>query len=224
LRGVTILFASGDDGVGCHRAACVNLPNWPAVSPYVTAVGGFVYAGPNKPFIADTIASGGFSNFYGRPSYQDAAVANYLAKATKLPPKTQYNATGRAFPDVSSYSENVIVVSSGGGEEPVGGTSCAAPVFAGILSLINDALLTQGKKPVGFINQAIYGIGANSPNAFIDVTAGNNRYGCCQGFQAAPSWDPITGFGGPNFPNLLAAFGKLQGVTFDERTTKTRTE
>jgi len=208
LRGVSILYASGDNGVGCHRSACVNMPNWPASSPYITSVGGFVYNGKGKEFEGDEISSGGFSDYYSRPAYQDAAVQAYL-KTGKLPPAKQYNATGRAMPDVSSFSENLAVY-QGGGIEPVAGTSCAAPVFSGIISLVNDALLSAGKKSVGFLNPALYGFGASSPNVFIDITKGNNAQGCCKGFNAAQGWDPITGWGGPNFPNLLAAFQAAQ--------------
>jgi len=207
LRGVSVLYASGDDGVGCHKSSCVNEPNWPASSPYVTAVGGFVYSKGKDPE-GDSISSGGFSTFYSRPSYQTAAVQAYLSGGN-LPPRNQYNATGRAIPDVSSYSENVIIV-GGGSAQPVAGTSCAAPVFSGVISLVNDALLQKGKKSLGFLNPALYGFGASNPDVFIDITKGNNAQGCCKGFNAAKGWDPITGWGGPNFPNLLAAFSQLQ--------------
>eukprot|EP01125_Pyxidicula_operculata_P003375 TRINITY_DN1404_c0_g1_i1.p1 TRINITY_DN1404_c0_g1~~TRINITY_DN1404_c0_g1_i1.p1 ORF type:complete len:544 (-),score=159.79 TRINITY_DN1404_c0_g1_i1:51-1682(-) len=205
LRGVSVLFASGDNGVGC-TSSCVNDPNWPASSPFITSVGGF--QGP-APLDGDTISSGGFSNYYGIPSYQASAVQNYLANGPSIPPSNQFNATGRAMPDVSSFSENVMVIQDGF-SEPVGGTSCAAPVFAAVISLVNDALLSKGKKSVGFLNQALYRFGAQTPSAFLDVTTGNNQNGCCNGFTATTGWDPITGWGGPNFPQLLQAFQALQ--------------
>jgi len=98
-----------------------------------------VYQGKGQAPIGDTISSGGFSTFYSRyylpppllhviasslsscsasPSYQDAAVSAYLSQGG-LPPRKQFNSTGRAIPDVSSYSENVAVY-QGGGIEPVG--------------------------------------------------------------------------------------------------------
>lgn len=58
-----------------------------ASSPYVTTVGGFVYAKGQAP-TGDTISSGGFSNFYSRPSYQDAAVQAYLSKYPFAPYST----------------------------------------------------------------------------------------------------------------------------------------
>eukprot|EP01127_Copromyxa_protea_P005417 TRINITY_DN15347_c0_g1_i1.p1 TRINITY_DN15347_c0_g1~~TRINITY_DN15347_c0_g1_i1.p1 ORF type:complete len:547 (-),score=128.74 TRINITY_DN15347_c0_g1_i1:75-1715(-) len=203
LRGITLLFASGDNGVGC-KDTCTNLPNWPASSTFVTAVGGF-----DGSFNGDTISSGGFSNYFSQPDWQKQAVANYLKNEPHLPPSTQYNVTGRAIPDVSAFSENVEVY-CGGSWTFVGGTSCAAPTFAGVVSLINDALLSAGKKPVGSMNPALYKIGASTPKAFVDITSGNNQNGCCKGFDAAQGWDPQTGWGGPNFPVLKSAFLALQ--------------
>ena len=69
------------------------------------------------------------------------------------------------------------------------GTSCSSPTFGGIIGLINDARLSQGKSPVGFLNPLIY----EHPEVFTDITAGNNP-GCgTQGFQASKGWDPVTG-------------------------------
>eukprot|EP01126_Amoeba_proteus_P006188 TRINITY_DN1214_c0_g2_i2.p1 TRINITY_DN1214_c0_g2~~TRINITY_DN1214_c0_g2_i2.p1 ORF type:complete len:482 (+),score=82.72 TRINITY_DN1214_c0_g2_i2:105-1550(+) len=138
LRGVTVLFSSGDSGVGCTDS-CVNSPTWPATSPFVIAVGGF-----DSTLTGDSISSGGFSNYFSQPSWQKSAVRNYLATNKNLPPSKQYNASGRAVPDVASFSEDVYVYQ--GGWELLAGTSCASPVFAGILTLINDALLSAGKK------------------------------------------------------------------------------
>jgi len=208
IRGITVLFASGDNGVGCiSNSNCVNDPNWPASSPYVTTVGGFYGSSPNLQ--GDGISSGGFSNYYATAPYQQEAVSAYLASGPSLPPPNQYNKTGRAMPDVSSFSEDVLVFQDGL-EIPVGGTSCASPVFAGILSLINDNLLQAGKKTLGFVNPALYKIGASTPNAFLDVTQGVNDNGCCKGFTATKGWDPITGWGGPNYPVLKQALMALQ--------------
>jgi len=203
LRGVSVLFASGDNGVGCDNN-CVNAPNWPASSPFVTAVGGF-----DESFSGDSISSGGFSNYFGQPSWQTAAVKKYLATNKNLPPASQFNVSGRAVPDVSAFSEDVQVY-VGGDWTPVGGTSCASPTFGGIVALINDALLNAGKKPVGALNAALYKIGASTPNAFLDITDGNNGNGCCNGFSCQAGWDPLSGWGGPNFPVLKNAFLALQ--------------
>merc|ERR1712025_417454 len=85
VRGISILFASGDQGV-CGRSGCGFFvhsrfhPDFPAASPYVTAVGGTDFAGTN---IGEETAwrsgGGGFSNTFGQPDYQKDAVAKYLA-------------------------------------------------------------------------------------------------------------------------------------------------
>lgn len=103
---------------------------------------------------------------------------------------------------------------------PNGGTSAAAPVCAAIFTLLNDARLRAGKPPVGFINPALYAIGAKGLN---DITSGA-AVGCrgvnlqsnltingvgiipYASWNATVGWDPATGLGTPNFGNLLNLF------------------
>jgi len=205
-QGRSLLFASGDDGVGCNDTCTEFVPNFPTTSPYVTSVGGIYWDGTN--LIGDSISSGGFSDQFGATSYQSSAVMAYLKnQASNLPPSSYWNMSGRAFPDVASISENVIIVYE---QSPVGvgGTSCAAPVWSAIISLFNDARMTAGKSSLGFLNTFLYQTFSANPDAFIDITSGNNGEGCCndgEGFDAAPGWDPVTGLGAPNFPTLLQA-------------------
>lgn len=71
------------------------------------------------------------------------------------------------------------------------GTSMAAQLFAGIITLINEQRLQIGKSTVGFINPIVY----QHPEMFTDVTHGNNP-GCdTTGFDAVQGWDPVTGMG-----------------------------
>jgi tripeptidyl-peptidase-1 len=207
VRGASVMFASGDSGVGCNNACNRFVPIWPASSPYITAVGGMYKDGSR--LVADSISSGGFSNYYSQPAYQRNLVSKYLSSnSNSLPASSFYNTTGRAMPDVAAFSENVIIV-IGGSEMPIAGTSCAAPTFAGIVSLLNDNLLLRGRKTLGFLNPLIYKIAETTPSAFVDVTTGSNSYGCCQGFNAAKGWDPITGNGGINFQNFVNAIQML---------------
>jgi len=82
----------------------------------------------------------------------------------------------------------------------VDGTSCAAPSAAGLVALLNDARLSAGKGPLGFLNQLFYA----HPEAFTDITAGSNP-GCgTQGFYAAAGWGPRDGPGLAGLPKLLA--------------------
>jgi tripeptidyl-peptidase-1 len=207
--GRSLLFASGDDGVGCNSAGTKFEPNWPASSPYVTSVGG-TFLQSTSPVLnieSDSISSGGFSNYFAQPTYQSSAVAHYLATSGNLPPSSFYSTSGRAFPDISAFSENVLVVYHGF-ETPVGGTSCAAPVVSALFSLINDGRLAKGNPALGYLNTQLYIVANRFSDAFYDVTTGpNNGAGSCSpGFAPAPGWDPITGLGVPNYVGLKKAF------------------
>jgi hypothetical protein len=85
----------------------------------------------------------------------------------------------QAYPDVSAQSNNFAIFLKG---QPVliGGTSAAAPTFAGIVALLNDASIAEGKPPLGFLNPMLYSIGIGGLN---DITQGNAP-GCgTQGFS-----------------------------------------
>lgn len=114
-----------------------------------------------------------------------------------------YNDTGvaRGFPDVSAIGDDVAIVFNGT-TYSVGGTSASAPIFAGIVTLLNEARLAVNKTAVGFLNPTLYA----HPEAFNDITIGNNA-GCgTDGFNATPGWDPVTGLGTPNFEKLKAIY------------------
>ncbi|XP_053564829.1 tripeptidyl-peptidase 1 [Bombina bombina] len=212
-RGLTILFASGDDGAGCREVTKGKngfRPSFPASSPYVTTVGGTAFKNPFQVTheVTDYISGGGFSNVFPMPDYQVSAVSRYLQSSVKLPPNSYYNRSGRAYPDVAALSDNYWVVSNRIPIPWVSGTSASTPVFGGILSLINDNRLKRGLSPLGFLNPALYRLQGNQTNALYDVTEGCHL-SCIddvvlgQGFCAAPSWDPVTGWGSPNYPVLL---------------------
>lgn len=82
------------------------------------------------------------------------------------------------------------------------GTSLSAPIWASLLTIINEDRLAAGQPSVGFVNPVLYA----NPGAFFDITQGTNP-GCgTQGFPASPGWDPSTGLGTPNFPRLQEVF------------------
>jgi len=210
-RGVSVIFASGDFGVGdgdpdptttkCHSNDGNNtlkfLPIFPATCPFVTTVGGTTQI----PEIAASFSDGGFSDRYGRPSYQEAAVSSYLQALPNGTYAGLFNPEGRAYPDVSAQSDFFKVFVSGRAGT-VGGTSAASPTFAAIISLLNDARISRGLPPLGFLNPLLYKIGAENAEAFNDITVGNNP-GCgTPGFNATKGWDPVTGLGTPNFAAL----------------------
>jgi kumamolisin len=84
-----------------------------------------------------------------------------------------------------------------------GGTSAVAPLWAGLIALINQKLGV----PVGFVNALLY-TNAVSAGAFHDITTGDNKVGQNGiGYSAQPGWDACTGLGSPDGQRLLQALG-----------------
>ena len=205
VRGVSILFASGDQGVlGREGGGAHFHPDFPGASPYVTTVGGTDFAtastiGPEKAWVD---GGGGFSNTFGIPSYQKDAVETYLKTAQGLPKQTYWNATGRGYPDVSALAgeQNPYCIGVGSILQGIAGTSAASPTAAAIFALLNEERLSKGGKPLGFLNPWIY----QNADAFNDVTEGNNSGGGPHGgFPAVKGWDASTGVGTPNYAKML---------------------
>jgi tripeptidyl-peptidase-1 len=198
--GSSLFFGSGDNGVTGDKGVCPHnqfVPWWPASSPYVTAVG----ATEEYNQQGASFSGGGFSNFYTPPSYQTEAINAYKAGAGKNVPTHFYNQSGAGFPDVAANGLQFWTI-IGGIPDEVGGTSAATPTVAGIVSLLNDARLTAGKKPLGLLNPLFYA----HPEIFKDIESGTNSgYGGCGfgGFTAGVGWDPVTGMGSPKFDLML---------------------
>ncbi|KAH9933246.1 subtilisin-like protein [Epithele typhae] len=209
LMGVTVLYSSGDYGVGGYADYCLDDTGAPSYDG--TRFSPSFLAGAREPDASVTdpesaceqviYSGGGFSNVFAMPSWQKDAVSGYLTKYPPPHPTELWNATGsRAYPDLSANGANYVVAIQGE-YYFVYGTSASAPVVAAMLSAANDARLAVGKKPIGFINPTIYSKAFT--HAFNDITNGTNP-GCgTVGFSAKPGWDPVTGMGTPNFPALL---------------------
>lgn len=185
-----------DSGVGCNDQGNAFVPDYPASSPFVTAVGGTTTEGLFElgVEVVNSLSGGGFSNFYSAPSWQTDAISKYLSTAKDLPAPSFYNRTGRAYPDVSALSSGFTVVINLLPLPGVAGTSCAAPTFAGVVALVNDFRLQKGKSTLGFLNPLFY----QHPEIFFDVTEGCNPagfgFGCDNdGFCAQAGWDPSSG-------------------------------
>lgn len=210
------------------------IPLFPSSCPYVTSVGGkleqhrvqaqvfleilIVPSTATVNFEPEVVAfdprnnfssGGGFSNYFARPQYQQAAVESYLPKIPSAF-KHLYNASGRAYPDIAAYGVNYTIAWDGA-IHLVDGTSAATPTAAAIFSLLNDALIAAGKAPLGFLNPWLYKKGYQ---AFADVTKGS-ALGCnTTGFVATSGWDAASGFGTPRFEKLLQVVGLGAGSTW----------
>lgn len=218
LRGRTMIFGSGDYGVG---EICLNnengkpafVPNFPATCPYVTTVGGTHAFHPQLGWIA---SSGGFSNYFPRPWYQQSAVSTYLEEYIDPEAKEYYrsneyaNFSGRAFPDIAAHgAKPYFAVIDRNRSASATGTSESAPIVASIIALLNDARFRAGAPAIGFANPWLYSIS----RGLNDVVAGN-AFGCLTGknlynlterrpayasWNATIGWDPVTGLGTPRF-------------------------
>ncbi|XP_065192050.1 tripeptidyl-peptidase 1-like [Sycon ciliatum] len=205
VRGTSILFASGDDGAGCHKQ--VFRPNFPATSPYVTSVGGTQLSGEAEMGVS--FSSGGFSNVFQQVSYQAADIKEFFSISTHIPSERFFNKTGRGYPDVSALAVNFEVIMDLF-PVPASGTSCAAPTFSGIISLVNDKLINgHSKTALGFLNPFLY---AHGFAGLTDIEHGCNE-GCSgDGFCSVKGWDPVTGLGTPLYPSLLEEALKAKNV------------
>ncbi|KAH9100004.1 hypothetical protein Ae201684P_019009 [Aphanomyces euteiches] len=228
LRGLTILVASGDDGVmglayrhdnlTLKEACVVHRPEWPSSSPYVTSVGATM-KDPNsgEEVVCSSgqggriTSGGGFSNIYARPSYQQRVVERYVKELQV--PDGFYNKHGRGYPDISAFGSHYRVRSCGAWKL-VSGTSAACPVIAAMVTLWNDRRLLAGKKPLGFLNPLLYYL--SDSKGFRDIVKGNNAFGkikpdktlvsCEHSFHATAGWDAVTGLGVPRFKELSTLF------------------
>ena len=210
-RGVSVLFSSGDTGPGntckanTDNATTTFLPTFPAGCPYVTSVGATTSSAPER---GASFSSGGFSIYHPRPAWQDDAVPPYL-NSIGTTYDGLFDPSGRGIPDVSAQGESFIIIDKNRTAH-ASGSSASCPVFAGVIALLNDARMSQGLSPLGFLNPWLY----SNPGALLDITAGYSS-GCVWAGGGLPSsgarwnctegWDPVTGLGTPLFDQLLAA-------------------
>jgi len=218
--GQSFFNASGDSDAFTAGASSVNgvdntsLYNAPSSSPYITQVGGTTLTtGTGSSYSSETVwnwgydsnaggyvgSSGGISSYYSLPSWQ-TNVSNLAGRGGST--------SNRNIPDVALTADNVYVAYGNGSSEEVGGTSCAAPLWAGFTALVNQQAVTTDRSPVGFVNPAIYAIAAGSSYAvcFHDVTTGGNTWSSSPNlFYATNGYDLCTGLGTPAGQNLINA-------------------
>ncbi len=194
-QGQNLFIASGDGG------AFPGTGGYPGNSPNVTDVGGtdLTTAGPGGAWQSETawIGSGGGWNTQSPiPAYQVSAITGTNAGSTAY----------RNVPDVSMEANtDNFFCANGGCATGIGGTSLAAPRWAGFLALANEQ---ASGRPVGFLNDTVYALG-KTPSytaAFHDIVVGNNfNTGSPDLFQAVAGYDLTSGWGTPNGQGMLNA-------------------
>ena len=195
-QGQTFFQASGDVGGGDIQP--------PSDDPFVTVVGGtsLTTSPTNGAWQSETTwpdTSGGISVNYPIPLWQQGVNMT----------TNQGSTTMRNVPDVACLAGVSIWLVADNGEHFIaGGTSAAAPMWAGFAALLNQQAAGNNQSGVGFLNPAIYALGKSSAYApaFHDITTGNNtNSGSPDEFFAVPGYDLCTGWGTPNGTNLINA-------------------
>jgi len=167
-------------------------------------------------------SGGGFSNFTSRSTYatyQAQAVDAYLSRqdVREATSHFHFNAAGRAYPDLAAVGSNIYFQLQDDRAETglVGGTSAAAPIVAGLLARVTAEQIRAGRPALGFVNPMLYKVSTDFPEAFNDITVGNNSCvvrGRCDGsvgFIATQGWDATTGLGSINYGLFLEAVRRI---------------
>jgi subtilase family serine protease len=203
LIGVSSFVAAGDSGsTTCGSHAPGTSLSYPAVSPFVTAVGGTRLAlSPANTRTSETVWN---------DAAHGARAAGGGAVGRRTPrPAFQNGMNGaqfRAIPDVSAISDIVpgwpVIMNST--LQTVGGTSGSTPLTAASTALVVGSERHAGRPPLGMANGWFYTAAVSSSSTFYDITEGNNdlaAVGCC---TAAVGYDPASGLGVPNWATLPA--------------------
>jgi kumamolisin len=198
--GVTVCCAAGDngssDGVTDNKAHV----DFPASSPYALGCGGTRLEAANNQIVSEVVwndlaagngaTGGGVSDVFGLPSWQECV---------QVPPSINDKHVGRGVPDVAGNAdpETAYHIYVDGQMISTGGTSAVAPLWAGLIALLNQ----QYGQSVGYLNPFLYHHYAEFREiaALRDITSGNNG-----GYTAGPGWNACTGLGTPDGTDLLA--------------------
>jgi kumamolisin len=204
IQGQNFFTASGDSG-NWATASFV----WPADDPFVTSVGGTslktLSAGGGWSSETGWIDGGGgiSPNKFTIPSWQVSAAAGC----------TKCSQADRNGPDISANADFTFYVCADQTTctaNNFGGTSFAAPMWAGFMALVNQQALLNGNPVLGFINPSLYNIysGSSYSADFHDITSGGNSLGTAVGF------DLTTGIGSPIGQALLNSLAGAQTSGF----------
>ena len=200
-------FQAAGDGGGYEGSA-----PWPSNSAYVIAVGGtdLFTQSAGGPWASETVweyGGAGFGTNVPIPSWQKLAGVI-----------TSQNEGSKAYRDVPDVGANanftfyVCADQSGCTANEYGGTSFAAPMWAGYLALTNQQAVTNSVPPPGFINPTIYPLNLSNGDAYFhDITSdanGSNGFPCVTGYNLCDGW------GSPNGAGLINALAGLPSISF----------
>jgi kumamolisin len=199
--GITVTAAAGDNGSTDGSTDGKQHVDFPASAPHALGCGGTELRISGTAISSEVVwdtanegaTGGGVSTEFALPSYQ--ADAN-------VPDNVDTGKPGRGVPDVAGNADpdtgyQVLV---DGSEQTIGGTSAVAPLWAGLIALLNQSLGT----PVGFVHARLYAL--LGTDAFRDITSGSNG-----AYTAGPGWDACSGLGSPDGTALAQLLGSGNG-------------
>jgi kumamolisin len=195
IQNVTICIASGDTGAQSKRFDGKAHVQYPGSDPWVLAVGGTTIGSSDEWAWNDNTGAsgGGVSDNFPPPWYQTDA---------NVPVSVNDGHRGRGVPDVSANGSpnSGYPFILGGGAGLANGTSASAPLWAGLIAVLNGAL----DQSVGFINPVIYALnGAGFHDILPEPGAADNSFLGVSGYPVTPGWDAVTGWGSPRGVALL---------------------
>jgi subtilase family serine protease len=203
-QGQSFFTAAGDSAAYSPASQFI----YPADDVDVTVVGGsdLSTAGPGGAWLGETAWSDGGGGFFAAddillPTWQSAAIAAFNLKSGK-----HGSTVWRNSPDVAgeaNFDFYVCADQQGCTENEYGGTSFAAPMWAGYMALVNEQAALESQPPLGFLNPSLYALGDASGTGYTaalhDITVGSN------GYTAEVGYDLATGWGSPNGAGLIGA-------------------
>ncbi len=194
VQGQSVFVATGDNGSSTPGDVV-----WPADDPFVTAVGGtdLVTTGPGGAWSSET----GWNGSAGMPSKNGIPIPKYQKLNGVVNSQNHASSTLRNIPDVAAEANtNQWSCYDAGCSDGNGGTSYAAPQWAGLVAMANEQAVSAGGTTLGFLNPKIYHIGVGSAydTNFHDITSGSNGQ-----YSAVTGFDLVTGWGSPIGPNLI---------------------
>ncbi len=210
VLGISILIACDDEGANSDILDGICHVQYPGSDPWITSCGGTIATvnSGTPPTIKDEwvwsddisggfgATGGGVSDYFGAPWYQTADGVS--------PVSQNDNKVRRGEPDIAGMVWLTGLRLNGGGFSFIG-TSCVAPLYAGLVAVLVEAL----GEPLGVLNPTLYALGNSVCN---DITYGNNDPNASPDspyYSAGPGWDACTGWGSVDGTKLLNAFKRL---------------